>query len=181
MYCLLIITLLAVFHDLKSYKIKNYIIIIGITTGLSFNFIEVGFQGMYYYLFAIILPVIVLFPLFLIKGLGAGDIKLFSVVGSFLGISHCFKVIIFSFLVGGFLSLIYLIKTKGFSKRFNYLISYVSRMKGKNQDLISGGKVTIKEVKLSPYYDKDIHGREGVIHFSLAILFGLIIFLFIKI
>ncbi len=179
MYCLLIITLLAVFHDIKSYKIKNYIIVIGIVTGLFINFKEGGFQGIYYYLLAIFIPIVILLPLFLFKALGAGDIKLFSVIGCYLGISSVIKVIIFSLLMGGVMSLIYLLKTKGLSKRVYHLISYVSKMKQANSTILNKGRLNIKDIKILPYYEKEKHGREGVIHFSIAIFLGLLVFIFI--
>ncbi len=58
-------------------------------------------------------PIIILFILFLIKGLGAGDIKLISVVGAFTGMA-VLKIMVYAFISGGILSVIYFI---GFRKR----------------------------------------------------------------
>lgn len=177
MYYLLILVLLAVYHDIKSYKIKNYIIVIGIITGLAFNIRDLEFTAIYTFLLATILPIIILFPLFLIKVLGAGDIKFFSVIGSYMGVSAVVEIIIISFLIGAIISIIYLICTKSFLKRLNHLKSYISNLIKENKIVLSSGKVTIKDIKISPYYEKDKHGRQGVIHFSVAILFALLIYL----
>ena len=179
MCCLLILVILAVYHDIKSFTIKNYIIIIGISTGLIFNFIEIGLKGIYPFIIAIFLPIIILFPLFIIKALGAGDIKLFSVIGCYLGISVVSKIFLLSLFIGGFISIIYLIKTKSFSIRFNHLTSYISNLIKDNYYAINTRKIRIKEIKFKPYYEKEKHGREGTIHFSIPILFALITYLLI--
>lgn len=172
MYSLLIFLLLAVYHDLKSYKIKNYLIVIGVLTGLIINLIELGLVANYSFLLATIIPIIILFPLFIIKAMGAGDIKLFSIIGSYLGVYPIIKIIIISFFVGGIMSIIYLIRTKSFIKRFVHMKSYIT-------NLIRYDQISIKTMKKDPYYQKERDGREGVIHFSLAIFAAFIIYIFI--
>ena len=179
MYCLFIITFLAVYHDLKSYKIKNYIIVIGIVSGIFINCKEAAFQSIYFYLLGMILPVLILLPLFIIKALGAGDIKLFSVIGCYLGTYSVCKVIVISFLIGAILSLFYLIKNKALIKRLDHLRSYISDLKKANPLITSQKKVNIQDISILPYYEKEKHGREGVIHFSVAIFLALVVFVII--
>jgi len=93
MACLVCLLLLAVRMDLRSYKISNHLILIGIITGFLFDVYEYGQAGISLWLPGILLPVILLFPLFIIKALGAGDIKLFSVIGSFYGAAYVLKSI----------------------------------------------------------------------------------------
>lgn len=179
MYSLLIFLLLAVYHDLKSYKIKNYLIVIGVLTGLIINLIELGLVANYPFLLATIIPIIILFPLFIIKAMGAGDIKLFSIIGSYLGVYPIIKIIIISFFVGGIMSIIYLIRTKSFIKRFIHMKSYITNLIRDDQFSINSEKTSIKTMKKDPYYQKERDGREGVIHFSLAIFAAFIIYIFI--
>lgn len=178
MYCLLLITLLALFYDIKSYTIKNNLIVVGIISGICINFYQVGFKGIYSYIIALLLPTIIFIPLFLLKALGAGDIKLFSVIGCYLGIFAVIKVIIYSFLIGGIISVIYLIKSKSFSKRLNHLQSYISNIKEINQDSLTNNKLKYNNIKVLPYHEKEKHGREGVIHFTIAIFLALLVFTF---
>lgn len=159
MTCLVCLLLLAVRMDLKSYKISNYLILCGLVPGILFNFLKYGWTGISLWFPGILLPVLLLFPLFLIKALGAGDIKLFSLIGSFYGTSYVFKSIVTAFVLGAVMSLIYLIKYRQVFYRFHYLITYI-------QTTISSH--TGKEIK--PYYDRKKDGDQGVIHFSVAIL-----------
>lgn len=180
MYCLLILTILAVYHDIKSYKIKNYIIITGYISGLAINIRRVGLLNIYAYLLALVLPLLILFPLFLIKALGAGDIKFFSVVGSYLGVYAVLKIIVISFFIGGVISIIYLIRTKSFLGRINHLTSYIFKVKELNKYMVNTREISVKNIKIPAYYNKEEHGREGIIHFSVAIFLALIFYIFIN-
>lgn len=180
-YSLLILVFLAVYQDIKTYKIKNYIIIIGITTGLIINIKDVGFLGIYPSLLGIILPVVLLLPLFLIKVLGAGDIKLFSVIGLYVGKDVVLKIIALSFFIGAIISIFYLIRNKLFIKRLNHLKSYISNLKREKNLGMNKGETSLKDISIYPYYDKKTQGREGVIHFSIAILLALLVYIYMNI
>lgn len=175
MYSLLIIISLAVYQDVRSYKIKNSLIGIGLISGALINLLEVGLTKFYPFVIAMGLPILMLFPLFVFKVLGAGDIKLFSVIGCYLGIRPVFKIIIISFFMGGIISIIYLIHTKSFTKRYMHLISYISELKKGNKLVINKDKIDIKNIEIVPYYKKERDGREGIIHFSIAILLAVIV------
>lgn len=125
MTCLVGLLLLAVITDLKSSKISNHLILIGIITGILFDVYEYERSGVSLWLPGILLPVILLFPLFLFKALGAGDIKLFSVIGSFYGAAYVVKSMAAAFLLGAVISLIYLIKYKILFYRFRHLFNYI--------------------------------------------------------
>lgn len=174
-YSLSFIILLGVFQDIKSFKIRNYTILSGVTTGILFNLVEAGFENIYIFLIAMILPVFILFPLFLFKVLGAGDIKLFSVVGCYLGIRSLLQVMISSFLIGGILSILHIIRRKSLYKRLSHLKSYISKVIKEYRGSMTADKISIKNLKIIPYYKREEDGREGVIHFSIAIFFALII------
>lgn len=168
------IVLLAVFQDVKSFKIKNYTILIGIIIGTLFNLFELGVLGIYPYIIGMIIPIIVLFPLFMIKALGAGDIKLLSVVGCFLGPSDIIKIIIISFFSGGVLSILYIIRSKSLFKRYRHFKSYISQVIKEYKSKKTANKIDPNNIRIIPYYQKERDGRSGVIHFSVAILMALV-------
>lgn len=181
MACLVCLLLIAVLDDIKSWKISNHLILIGILAGIIYDIYEYGWTGISIWLPGVILPIILLFPLFLIKVLGAGDIKLFSVIGSFYGASYVLQSIAAAFILGAVMSLIYLIKNKLLLKRFFYLFHYiqsiitnftVARESAKtdcNNENISCHKI------IEPYHNLKIHGYEGAIHFSIAVLGGFLL------
>lgn len=169
--CLVFLIFLAMIKDLQSYKIGNSLILIGIILGLFFQLYETGWTGIIIWFGGVMLPILILAPLFLFKVFGAGDIKLFSVVGSFFGIHFVIKSIVFAFLIGGFLSIIHLVKYKQVFYRFHHLIEYIQNLSQINSLTLEG----IKNFKIIPYYDVKKEGYDGVIHFSIAIFIAVLI------
>lgn len=150
--------------DLKSFKIKNHLILSGIFLGLIFHLFEKNLNNFFDAILGSILPLIFLFPLFKLKALGAGDIKLFLVIGLFFGRLFVLQSILYSFLIGGILSIIHLVRKKQFLSRYQYLIQYT-----KTNFLKSSN------IKIPPYYNIKEQGYTGVIHFTVAIFLGVIL------
>lgn len=109
------------------------------------------------YLRNISVPVILFYLLFLMHVLGAGDIKLFSMIGGILTIQELFLCIWYSFLAGGILSLFYLIKDKHRWKKLKYAWGYLLRV--------------CREQKIVPYeLPEEI--PKSKMAFSIAIFLG---------
>lgn len=173
--CLIFLILFGVYRDLKSYKISNLLIVIGISIGFAFQTYEFGRKGILTGLIGSFLPILLLFILFLFKVLGAGDIKLFSIVGSFYGATFVFQTIIIAFLIGGLMSIIHLIKSKKLICRLQFLAEYIQAYGSKVNYLGEKGKKQF----VIPYYDIKKDGYGGTIHFSIAILSAFIIQVFL--
>ena len=88
----------AVYFDLTREKVPNRLIITGYIAGAIFNIHAP--PDIIHYLISIIWPILLLYPLFLIRGLGAGDIKLFSVLSIFTSSAVLIQVMILSLFVG---------------------------------------------------------------------------------
>lgn len=74
----------AVCMDFLMEKVVNSFVCLGLAVGLSYQ-IQVGrLSGVAAYMFGIALPFFLLLPLFAFRMLGAGDIKLFCVLGGIL-------------------------------------------------------------------------------------------------
>lgn len=159
---LLLILVLAVITDLYSYKIPNEIIITGILSGTYFMFMQEGAAGILHGIVAVGFFVFILFPLFLCKGLGAGDIKLCGVIGGFLGIHNGIKCLTMTFLIGALFALIKLLNGHNLLKRIKYFLSYFY------QFIITGKLVT---------YERDIKSGNGIIHFSIPSLLSTLLFM----
>jgi prepilin peptidase CpaA len=169
MTSLVCLLLLAVILDLKSYKISNYLILTGVFSGIFFQYYECGWAGISLCFLGIIVPILLLFPLFIIKALGAGDIKLFSVIGSYMGIFYVFKSIAAAFIIGAVISLIYLLRYGQVFRRFHYLFCYIQTVISNFTDQ------GINREAIKPYYDRKRDGYKGIIHFSIPILGAVIL------
>lgn len=153
-----VILLLVVIGDMRNYKVKNSLILIGVILSFICSVLEGGINSLNYWFFGISGPIIILFLLFVFKVLGAGDIKLFSVIGGFFGIHFVLKVIVAAFVIGAILAIFHFIRHKDLMSRLQYLAKYFSKL--------------LKEKQIKSYYSAEKDGRNCVIHFTPAIAFS---------
>lgn len=125
-YCeLALLLILALISDIKTYKIKNNIVYPFILIGLITNLYLDGLDGLTSSFKGIIIPIALLILLFILRMLGAGDIKLFSAIGSIMGLEFVTYTIIYSFIAGGVMALSTIIIRKNGIKRLVYLFQYI--------------------------------------------------------
>ena len=97
---LLVFLVVAVGTDVTRTKISNRLIITGLLSGLVLRIIGEGGTGILVFIMNISIPVILLYLLFQMHALGAGDIKLFSVAGAFLTTEQLLQLMVTAFLAG---------------------------------------------------------------------------------
>lgn len=112
---LILLLLASVATDIRGQRIPNALILTGLTLGVAFQCIayqEDAFfsapsptSGLVPALAGIALGLVCSLPLYLMRAMGAGDVKLLMVVGAFLGPAQAFAALIFSFVMGGVLAL----------------------------------------------------------------------------
>lgn len=146
----------AVFQDFKTFKISNRLILIGLVLGLGFRLIRGGPVGVLHGIPTILFPIFILYLFYLMGVLGAGDIKLFSLIGGFINLKELTGCMMWAFMIGAIISLGKMLKDRTL---FNRLFLGKMYFKG-----IANGEVTAY-----PYKTK-----ESLIHFSLSILIGLL-------
>lgn len=116
--------IMSVIGDIKTYRIRNSIILFFIILGTLTNFLDKGLYGIIFSLAAVMLPVVLMFVLYLLRMLGAGDIKLFSAIGALLGPEFVLRCMAYSFVAGGILAIFIIIKRKNARERVKYLFKY---------------------------------------------------------
>ena len=102
---LLTVLVFAVAADFREMRISNRLIVSGLIWGLAFRLLGEGSAGAVHFLMNISIPVILLFLLFSLCILGAGDIKLFSVAGGFLSMRQLLYVILAAFVAAAVIGL----------------------------------------------------------------------------
>lgn len=90
---------------------------------------------------------LVLFPLFVFRMMGAGDVKMMALLGGVFGIRQGFEIIFFGLAAAAVWSLFYMARKRMFLKRIGYFLNYMMR-------LFYCGEIT-------PYYDASRDGREA--------------------
>lgn len=111
--------------DLASMKISNFWILCSLAAGLVFSLSGRG-QEPLSCLAGILLPVFLLGWMFYFRLLGAGDIKLFCVLGGIMGGEAVLSCIVYAFLAGAAVSLAVLVSIGGFRDRISYFLEYFS-------------------------------------------------------
>ncbi len=177
MIVLLVILVAAVFTDYNRGKIPNWTILFGIGSGLFHCFICNGISLLPDRVLGMIIPIILLYPVFAIGGLGAGDLKLFAVVGSHLGTKGVLISFCMAFLFGALFSIIKIIRLCNFRERIYYFFSYVA-------DILKSGKWQLYDAAYvqgsSDEFDNE-HISANIpshkIHFALPILLGTVAYI----
>lgn len=89
--------------DYRSYRIPNWLTIGGAAFALIYKTAtavspSTAFLGA---LGGLFLGFAVMLPLYALRVMGAGDVKLMAMVGAFLGVYETFQAVLFAFIVGG--------------------------------------------------------------------------------
>lgn len=125
MILLLILLSIAVVTDVISYKIPNLLILIGLVLGIGFRTYFEGMEGLKEAAFCMFLILAFLVPLFLLRCIGAGDIKLFCMTTCFLSVQEAEHCLIGMLVVGAVMSMGQMIWQHSFLDRMKYLKNYV--------------------------------------------------------
>uniref|UniRef100_UPI0040564E17 prepilin peptidase n=1 Tax=Agathobacter sp. TaxID=2021311 RepID=UPI0040564E17 len=105
MWIVYMLTLAAAGMDIKQNRISNRLIVIGLGIAFVRRIILKGTVGIVEVLLLSSFPVIVLYLLFLSGILGAGDIKLFSLIGGFLNFRQLVSCMVYAFFAAAVFSL----------------------------------------------------------------------------
>ncbi len=131
------ILLAACCQDLLTYRISNDLIVLGLLGGALAALLSGSFSAIASCALGALLPIALLWLLYRIRALGAGDIKLLSVCGSFLGTGGIFRVIVASLFAGGVLGLWLLIKKRSIHAKMHFSIAILL---GTIYVLLAGGR-----------------------------------------
>ena len=119
-----ILLFIALISDIKSYKIRNKLIITFTALGLITNSCFAKYEGLISSLLGIVIPLVLLIVLYALRMLGAGDIKLFCALGAIFGAEYIIEIIAYSFLAGGIIAFFFLLMRRNAKERFRHLYNY---------------------------------------------------------
>lgn len=105
--CILAVMVLirVVYTDLLENKIRNLDIFIGLSIGIYLNILKGGCTELLMDIKYVGFTFLILLPVFIIKGIGAGDIKLLMFLGLIMN-EKIFEIIIVSFFIGSVIGII---------------------------------------------------------------------------
>jgi len=125
---LIVLVLTAAIWDLKSRRIPNWLSLTGILCGIALNSFLYGLTGFKQSLEGMATAFGVYFVLYLVRAMGAGDVKLMAAVGSFVGPGDWFLIFLITAILGGVIALVVLGWRKRMRKTFDNVFFIVSEM-----------------------------------------------------
>ena len=158
--------ILAVITDLSSRKIPNSLVLFGLIVSLLLQcFVAQGAGGLNW-LAGVAVAFACFIPLYLLRGMAAGDVKLMMAVGGFLGYPLIITAVAYSYLAGGAMAICYVL----FKGRFRQLTQNLYSL------IIDQFIKTTSGVDV--YDGQVIKQSVGQLPFALAIAIGTFVTLF---
>ncbi len=101
--------LMAAGFDVRYRKIPNWLTLTGFLAGLSLSYAVLHTPGLKVSLLGASLAFAVYFPLFALRAMGAGDVKLMVAVAAFTGPSNWLALFLITAILGGLLAIVLVI------------------------------------------------------------------------
>lgn len=124
MAALCVFLIFACIYDYKKGKIPNCLQLGILFTGMAWKVISEGPAGIWQFLFKTIFLILILYPLYKIGTIGAGDIKLFGCCAGYLPADKILTFLFVSMLIAAIFSLIKLFRQHNVKERLYYLCDY---------------------------------------------------------
>ena len=158
---LLLLAVAAVF-DFRFHRIPNWLVVSGALFGVIYNTAmpESISDNILTPLAGIGVGLLLFLPLYALRAMGAGDVKLLAMTGAFVGAGATLRVALLSVLVGGVLSIVYVLVKRTAPKMVRNLVS-VFQLSILN---VLGGS--------APSFRIAVDKSAGKLPFGVAILLG---------
>ena len=146
----------AALMDIQRAKVDNGWLLFCVLVSLFTRIWKMDVSSLGSWICGLLVPILILGILFIFRMLGAGDIKLLSVIGSMIGPTKILNCISYSFLIGAVISAALMIS----SQRILYLLHYIS--------------VYFKTGKREPYYKSGMPLEN--FHFTVPIFLSALLY-----
>lgn len=104
---LVAIVLAAAIYDLRFRRIPNWLNVSGVILGVGVNTLLFARNGLIAAVLGITFAMAIYVPLYLMRGMGAGDVKLMAAVGAIAGPWNWFGIFVATALLGGVVALVF--------------------------------------------------------------------------
>lgn len=117
---LLSLLAIAAVIDYRTYRIPNWVTFSGMVFGLVYSALNPGVmdKGLLWALAGLGLGFAAMLPMYVMRVMGAGDVKLMAMAGSFLGFDATVQAILCTFIVGGIASLCFAVVHRAIGRMF---------------------------------------------------------------
>lgn len=112
-------------YDYRSGRIPNFLVLIMLAVGWWYHTVTEGIWGMLSFLVGGVAVMLLLYPLFKIGALGAGDVKLYGICAGYFPGDKIIFFLFLSLLIAAIISVIKMIKESNAVERISYLCEYL--------------------------------------------------------
>ena len=118
----------AVYMDLRFYRIPNLCILAGIISGLIMTCVSYSIIEMLAACMVMVMIFAVFYPFYLMGGLGAGDVKLLMMTGCFIQCGRILQYLLVTFLVAAVISTAKIVLFRESRERILYFGRYLKKV-----------------------------------------------------
>ncbi len=104
--------LIAGWIDWRSHRLPNWLTVSGFSIGICANLIFFGWAGMKAALIGAGIPLAILLPVVLLRGLGAGDWKMMGALGAIVGRGEIYQLLIATFVLAALFAVVQMIRQR---------------------------------------------------------------------
>ncbi len=115
---LVLIVVTAGIYDLRYRRIPNWLVLVGLVLGIGLNSYEFQLIGLTRAALGMGLALLIYFPLYALRAMGAGDAKLMAAVGSIVGWQNWIVLFVVTALFGGVTAVVVLLFAGRIRKTF---------------------------------------------------------------
>lgn len=101
---LAVLTGIAACTDMEARRIPNWLNLSGLIVGFALNLFLYGSAGLKNSALGLGVALLIYLPLFIIKGMGAGDVKLMAAVGALVGPANWLRIFALTAIFGGLIA-----------------------------------------------------------------------------
>lgn len=98
------------YFDYRWHRVPNWLVGLTVAFSLAWHSAASGWSGLGSSLAGLVLAVALLLPLFLLRGMGAGDVKFFGALGAALTYPHLLGVLVLSLLAASVMAVIVVLR-----------------------------------------------------------------------
>lgn len=134
---LAILVSVAAVADARNRTIPNSITVGGAAVGLILQTSIQGWSGLKLSLLGLGLGFLIFLPLFLLRGMGGGDVKLMAAIGAMSGPMNTFLIFVFTALIGGVFAVGLLILRGGMGRalgNLGHILASLVRLKAPHEE-----------------------------------------------
>jgi prepilin peptidase CpaA len=115
---LVLLVVPAAIFDFRQRRVPNWLALAGLLLGIALNTFLYETTGLWMSLKGLGLAFLIYFPLYLLRGMGAGDVKLMAAVGAIAGWGNWLGIMFLTALFGGVAAIVMVVAKKRFRNTF---------------------------------------------------------------